>query len=514
MKGANYIPQDSFVNRVTEGDYKAVIDNAVKANMNMLRVWGGGIYEKDIFYDLCDEAGILVWQDFMFACAMYPGDNDFIENVRQEAMDNVKRLRNHPCIALWCGNNEVDEGWHNWGWGSSFKGEQRERIWEDYERVFHGILPRVVSQYDPGRFYWASSPRFGRGNRRSLYEGDSHYWGVWHDAEPFGIFKERVGRFMSEQGFQSFPPMETIKGFTLPGDRALDSEVMKGHQKHPRGNKLIKTYMKRDYPKARDFEQFVYLSQVVQAEGLKVGMEAHRRAMPYCMGTLYWQLNDCWPVVSWSGLDYYGNWKALHYFVKKAYAPILVSPVEEEGKLRVYLVSDRLEPEVGTLRVKLTDLRGKELWRRDMRVRAEANASRVVFETGTEPLPEGRRKGELMLVTDFMKDERIEASNVYYFAPPKDLELSRAAIKIKFSRVRGEAAGIELWSDKLVKNIYLKAEGMRGYFTDNFFDLPPDRWVKVFFAGEGLNEAEILRGIKEKLEIMTMSGETEIVKVD
>lgn len=318
IKGANYIPQDSFLNRVTEARYRKLINDSKETHMNMLRVWGGGFYENDIFYDLCDEAGILVWQDFMFACAMYPGDKAFLENVRREAVDNVKRLRNHACIALWCGNNEIDEAWHNWGWQSQFTESQRHRVWADYQKLFHDLLPGVVNRFDDRRFYWPSSPKFGRGDPRSLTEGDSHYWGVWHDAEPFEMFREKGGRFQSEYGFQAFPPLETVKRFALPDDFSVESEVMKVHQKHPRGNQLIKTYMERDYNIPDDFEHFLYLSGVLQAEGMKIGIEALRRAKPFCMGSLYWQLNDCWPVVSWSGIDYYGNWKALHYFVKKA----------------------------------------------------------------------------------------------------------------------------------------------------------------------------------------------------
>jgi beta-mannosidase len=504
MKGANYIPQDNFLARVTDEQYRTVIGNAVKANMNMLRVWGGGFYEKDIFYDLCDEAGILVWQDFMFACAMYPGDNEFFENVRQEAIDNVKRLRSHACIALWCGNNEVDEAWHNWGWQEPFTEDQRARIWEDYQKIFHEILPAVVNRYDPGRFYWPSSPKFGRSNYRSLSEGDNHYWGVWHEAEPFAVFNEKIGRFMSEHGFQAFPPLETVKSFTLPEDRTYDSAVMMVHQKHPRGNQLINTYMERDYHVPQDFELFVYLSQVLQAEGMKVAMEAHRRAIPHCMGSLYWQLNDCWPVVSWSGIDYYGRWKALHYFAKKAYAPVMVSPVIEDGKFTAYLVSDRLEPVKGVLYVQLMDLAGKQLWQQEVPVTAEANSSRPVFEIETEKLTANLDKKNLVAVTDFKKENTILASNIFYFVPPKELSLTDPAIRPVISENTAKrTVDITLTCKSLAKNVYLSVEGIPGSFSDNFFDLLPGKAITVRFTAD-----QDLKDFHKKLKIISLKDTT------
>jgi beta-mannosidase len=364
MKGANWVPMDSFLPRIGEERYKAILQGASEAHMNMLRVWGGGVYEDDLFYDLCDELGILVWQDFMFACAMYPGDDEFMRNVEAEAVDVVKRLRNHPCIALWCGNNESSEGWHNWGWQRRFGYSPGDsaRIWSDYERLFHRLLPRVVSEHDGTRPYHPSSPRYGRADPRSLSEGDSHYWGVWHDAEPFGVFDERVGRFMSEYGFQAFPDMRTIEAFAPPSQHHLGSEAMTAHQKHPRGNGLIRTYMERYYPVPDDFESFVYVSQLLQADGVRWAIEAHRRTMPRCMGTLYWQLNDCWPAASWSSIDYCGRSKALLHSVHDAFSPYLVSIAEGPGDtLGVYVVSDRPEPESLELELRAMDFSGSVL---------------------------------------------------------------------------------------------------------------------------------------------------------
>ncbi|MCD4730080.1 MAG: hypothetical protein K8R74_05745 [Bacteroidales bacterium] len=267
MKGANYIPQDNFPSRVTDEKYKQTIQTAVDANMNMLRVWGGGIYEKDIFYDLCDENGILVWQDFMFACNMYPGDSAFIHNIEQEAIQNLKRLRNHPCIALWCGNNEVDEGWKNWGWQKALNYIDKDsaEVWQNYLDIFEEVLPKTVLTHSPSTPYIPSSPKIGWGHKEALTEGDMHYWGVWWGEEPFEVYEQKVGRFMSEYGFQGFPDLRTLDSCLLPEDLNLTSPPLLNHQKHPRGMELIQTYMERDYNVSNNFEDYAYVSQLAQA---------------------------------------------------------------------------------------------------------------------------------------------------------------------------------------------------------------------------------------------------------
>jgi beta-mannosidase len=486
MKGANYIPQDSFPSRVTPEQYRGLLKSAAAAHMNMLRVWGGGIYENDIFYDLCDELGILVWQDFMFACALYPGDADFRESVRAEAIDNVRRLRNHPCLALWCGNNEIDEAWHNWGWQQAYSPAERTKIWQDYEALFHEMLPAVVNQYDPGRFYWPSSPQFGRADKRSLSEGDSHYWGVWHDGEPFEVFNERVGRFMSEYGFQSLPPLLTVESFTLPQDRALDSPVMLAHQKHPRGNQLIQAYLERYYRTPGDFPSFLYVSQVLQAEGIKIAIEAHRRARPRCMGTLYWQLNDCWPVASWSGIDYFGRQKALHYYVEKAYRPLLVSPLVDRDRLKIYIISDLPEPFTTQLTSTLLDFSGESLWHQDSQVVIEGNSSRSYRQIPLPDLLKGRDKRRLVLAAVLLVKGQAVSQNLLYFVPPKELDLAVPRITYQLLPQPGGCA-ISLSTDRLARHVFLSVEGVEGFFSDNFFDLLPGRPVTVYFRTDHKN---------------------------
>jgi beta-mannosidase len=480
MKGANYIPQDNFPNRVTPEMYRDLVRSAVETNMNMLRVWGGGIYENDLFYDLCDENGVLVWQDFMFAGTMYPGDPAFVENVRREAVDNVVRLRNHPCIALWCGNNEVDNGWKDWGWQKQFGYSQRDSValWRNYEKVFHDVLPGVVALYDPARFYWPSSPLYGWGHDENFREGDSHYWGVWWGGEPFAVYDRAVGRFMSEYGFQAYPDMATIRSFTQPGDRTIDSGVMRAHQKHRAGNQIIFDYMKRDFKVPERFEDFVYVSQLLQAEGITRAIEAHRRAMPYCMGTLYWQLNDCWPVVSWSSRDYHGRRKALHYFVKKAYNDVLVSISAAADRVGVYCVSDRKTALDARLLVRVVDFEGAVLYDNETAVALPPGSSGKY--AGLEARPDFRNA---VLVAELWAEDRRLSRSLYYFAPAKDLELPDPELRWVVEK-EADHHTITLTAGKLAKNVYISCD-TEGSFSDNYFDILPGETVAVEFRGAG-----------------------------
>jgi beta-mannosidase len=329
MKGANYIPADNFLPRVTKEKYKALIKVAKETNMNMLRVWGGGIYEDEEFYEQCDANGILVWQDFMFACAMYPWDKDFLTKVNEEAEYNTKRLRNHPSVAMWCGNNEIDEGWKNWGWQNNYSEEQKKLIWNGYQKVFQQLLPEIVNKNTDGTPYVSTSPQIGWGHKESMFQGDSHYWGVWWGMERFDTLEKKVPRFMSEYGFQGFPDTSTINKFTEEKDRYLFSDVLKVHQKHPTGFENLTKYMAMYNLKTEDYNTYIKNTQDLQTLCLKTAIEAQRRSMPYCMGTLLWQFNDCNPVISWSILDYYGKPKPSLGIVKALYADILISPVEE-----------------------------------------------------------------------------------------------------------------------------------------------------------------------------------------
>jgi len=475
MKGANYIPPDSFLPRATDSVYKSIVKNAKDANMNMLRVWGGGVYADDAFYDACDENGILVWQDFMFACAMYPGDVAFIDNVKNEVIDNVNRLQNHPCIALWCGNNENDEGWHNWGWQKQYKYSVKDstKIWNDYEKLFHQLIPKTLDgllSKDKNR-YWPSSPSIGWGRKESLTQGDSHYWGVWWGKEPFEMYEKKVGRFMSEYGFQGMPNLETIKTFAANEDLNLESEAIKNHQKHPTGYETINEYMARDYQVPTKFEDYIYVSQLLQAGGMKTAIEAHRRAKPNCMGTLFWQLNDCWPVTSWSSVDYYGRWKALQYQVKRSFENLLLSVKEENSSYDIYIINDDLNSYEGDFEIQMLDFSGKKLLNTFFAGIVSGNSSRVCMKISKE-LEKIDFKQQLLLVKFKSKTKSVET--VYYFAKPKDLQLTKPNIQIK----KMDDLTYEVSSDVLAKSVYLSSE-QETFFSDNYFDVLPNQKVEI-----------------------------------
>lgn len=474
MKGANYIPPDSFLPRVKDSIYHSLVENARKANMNMLRVWGGGVYPDEAFYDACDASGILVWQDFMFACAMYPGDSAFVENVKQEVIYQVNRLQNHPSLALWCGNNENDEGWHNWGWQKqhNYTKADSTQIWNDYKKVFHEVIPNALDSLvsKEKNIYWSSSPSIGWGRKESMTQGDSHYWGVWWGKEPFEIYNTKVPRFMSEYGFQGIPNLETLKKVVATADLNFTSEAFKNHQKHPIGYETIQEYMTRDFQVPTKFEDYVYVSQLLQADGMKTAMEAHRRAKPYCMGSLYWQFNDCWPVTSWSSLDYYGNWKAFHYQVKRSFEDILISVNEENQVFKVYLINDNFEKYADKISIELISFQGKLLWSTDKEIDVEENSSALVFEIPKTDLVE-------FDLTQALLNLRFKnKSSYYFFVKPKDLKLSKPTITIK----KIDDLTIEISTNILAKNVFLSAEN-DVYFNDNYFDLMPNekRTIKM-----------------------------------
>jgi beta-mannosidase len=471
MKGANYIPQNSMQNRVNSQHYENLLDNAVNANMNMLRVWGGGIYENDTFYNLCDEKGVLVWQDFMFACAMYPGNDAFLKNVSKEAKQQVKRLRNHASIALWCGNNESAEGWHRWGWQNNRSTHEKDEIWTNYLKVFDSILPMTVKQFT-NTDYWESSPKYGRGNPKYKTEGDAHDWWVWHDAYPFEHFEENIPRFMSEFGFQGFPSYDVVRYINQKDSIDIDSPPFKTHQKHSRGFQLINVYMKRDFPIPESAEDYIYVSQLLQAYGIGKGIEAHRRAKPHNMGSLFWQLNDCWPSVSWSSVDFYGNWKALHYKAKKSFANLIISNRLEDNLLKTYLINDTQEGIANTLKIKIMDFNGNTMWEYDKKLYV-GTENKIAHELDLNTLP--LNKDQVVVVSSFG-----ETRNYFYLEKPKHLKLKKASIEQNISK-SNIGFQITLRSTTLQKNVFLYCR-TKGHFSDNYFDLMPNETLTIEFS--------------------------------
>ena len=501
MKGANYIPNDVFLPQVTEEKYRKVVETARISNMNMLRIWGGGVYEEDLFYDLCDEAGILIWQDFMFACAMFPGDQAFLDNVKQEAVDNVNRLRNHPCLALWCGNNEILAAWEGWGWKKAEEAKNPEvaaKIWQSYSDIFLKILPDVVKELDPDRSYWDSSPSSGLGIPADLVNGDEHYWGVWWGKEPFETYATHIARFMSEYGFQSFPEMATIRKYALPEDYDIQSEVMRSHQRSSIGNGTIEYYMLKEYNKPKNFESFLYVNHVLQAEGIKFGLEGHRRAAPYCMGSLYWQINDVWPVASWSSTDYFQKWKALQYYVKKSFEPVLVSPYKEGIEIKVNIINDKLKALNGKLLVKLIDFDGKEYRNYEADVNIPANSNKLVFAENQEKFIGGADPAQCVLLAEFWVENKLVSSNLLYFKPFKDLKMNEPRVEYTIENV-DNGFKIIFFTDKLAKNIYMQLGDEKGFFSDNYFDLLPGQKAEIHLDTD-LSEEEL----REVLTIRTL----------
>lgn len=488
-KGANVVPLDSFPPRVTDAQMVRVLQSARDANMNMIRVWGGGYYETDRFYELADQMGLMVWQEFMFGGAMYPYNRDFLENVRQEAIDQVRRLRNHPSIVLWCGNNETEIGWYFWGDRIAYKEtlppDLRDQIWGGYMHLFSGILPNVIARYSPSTPYWPSSPsnNFTASAGNDQY-GDAHYWQVWHAGAPFSAFDDQYPRFMTEYGFQSFPPMATIDAFTEPTDRSLLSPVMLAHQKNAEGNQLIQMYMDREFPRPKDFSSFVYVSQVLQAQGIKIGAEHLRRNRPHVMGSLYWQLNDCWPVASWSSVDYYGRWKALQYYARRFYQDVLVSPHLRDGNVEVAVVSDRTQPLRGTVRLQLMDFSGKVLSQQDVPIDIQPLSATQVWSSPQSSYLNGLDPASVFLHAELLvpgenQDRPISTDNLY-FLPYKDLKLPVASIQTRWTMLNGKPA-LQLTSSTLARDVDIDTGSLDAQPSDNFFDLLPGQTVTISF---------------------------------
>ncbi|MEJ2004127.1 MAG: adenylate/guanylate cyclase domain-containing protein [Cyclobacteriaceae bacterium] len=432
-KGANYIPQDSFIPRVKDEQYSGIIKSAAAANMNMIRVWGGGFY-------------------------------------------------------LWCGNNEIDVAWSQydanggWGWKQRYNDQQKTEIWSDYEALFHDLLPAVVDSLSPNISYWPSSPWAGDKKHAgySTASGDVHYWGVWHGEHAFEEFSNYVGRFMSEFGFQSFPEFRTVQTFTIPADWDIESEVMSAHQRSGIGNLRIRSYMDQYYKVPSDFTDLLYVGQVLQAEGMRMGFEAHRRAMPYCMGTLYWQINDCWPVASWSGMDYYQRWKGLHYFAKNAFEPVLVSPYVENDTLYIQAVSDELNDRNAVLKFQLMDFEGNVIKDFQDEISLPGQTSVRLFQSTLNELISIKDKSDVLLSVELEDGSEILASNIFYFDKVKNLNLPKPGIQVAIDFNENDWH-ISISSDNLVKNLFLEFEKVDGHFSDNYFDVLPGKEIRIIF---------------------------------
>jgi beta-mannosidase len=512
-KGSNWIPADSFPTRLSDDFMEHLIKSAADSHQNMLRVWGGGLYEEERFYDLCDKYGILVWQDFIFSCSIYPLDEEeFLENVKQEVFENVRRIRHRASLALWCGNNEMEWGWEAWGWSKPeidaglrdqldvvarqfpivntllehFDDLEAHSGWKEqrdaYDGFFHRKLQAWVAELDPDTPYWPSSPSSETPFQdvNGQVQGDAHYWEVWHGRKPFSAYRSQYPRFMSEFGFQSLPPLKTIAQYAEEKDWNMTSYIMEHHQRSKSGNGLMVAQMTDTFRMPINFPALVYLSMVLQAEGIRYGVEHWRRNRHRVSGTLYWQLNDCWPVASWSSLDYFGRWKALHYAVKRFYAPILLS-VEDEGKTqRVFLTNDLNSPVAGRVIWTLETLRGEVLDKGNVDYEIEGGRSEVVLEKDFSTQVTGDLERELVFVSELITGDGRHSWTVTPFTANKYLELERPNYISTFFQEGGKGI-LEIGTDTLARFVEISYDNKDITFSDNYFDIPAGRSILISF---------------------------------
>lgn len=515
MKGANYIPGDNLITRVSDDKYQRVIDEALAANMNSLRVWGGAVYEKDIFYDKCLEHGIMLWHDFMFACSMYPGNGAYLENIKLEAEEQVKRLRNYPNIYVWAGNNEILGAWHGWKFPERFdlSLDDSLKIWKDYQSIFYEVLPNAVKKYHPERLYWASSPQSHENALENGKSGDSHYWGVWFGGNDFESYREETGRFFSEYGFQSYPSMSALRQFTPEEQLAPFSEVLYKRQRSPmtylkdengqtidtaNGNHNIDQHMSRYFQKPDTFSHYVYVSQLLHALAVKEASQAHRRNKPHTMGSMYWQINDCWPTISWASIDYYGYWKATHYQARDSYQKYIISPVDEEENINVYVVSDDLKDQQATIQVELRSFLGDSLFSMQKEVVLKGNKSTIHHHITLEEIEQKLlkfNKNEVYLKCQLSINGQMMDDEYFFFTRTKDLSLPKANLNLQLVS-KNNKKGIEVTTDAFAEHVYLYHPTQGINFSDNFFHLEKGKKKVVYWEDASLDMETILKELK------------------
>lgn len=493
--GANYIPEDNILNWTNPRRTEQLIRDCTKANFNTIRVWGGGLYPDDYFYELCDQYGLIVWQDFMFACGLYDFRNDdFIKESSLEIEDNVKRIRNHACIGLICGNNEIEMFFGD----GRIEDTAENRV--SYINFFENIIPKMVSELVPNIFYWPGSPSSG-GNftdTNGENHGDGHYWDVWHGEKPFTAFRDTYFRFMSEFGFESLPNIKTINSFTEEEDRNMFSYIMEKHQKDPSGNTKILTYLSNNYQNPKDFESLVYTSQILQAESIRYGVEHWRRHRGRCMGALYWQLNDCWPTVSWSSVDYYGRWKALHYAAKNFYSPVLLSAKEDETKIELYLTNDTIKEWAGQIKWSfISNKDGRIIESGSQETQIDKLSSMYQF---TKYFPSNEDKRNVYFSYKLIERERVISHETVLFTPAKHFHFEEPYLISKFEE-DDENIYIKLQSKSLAKFIELSLENTDVIFSNNYFDLPPNEEYLVTIDKQEKKEITSLNDIEKNLII-------------
>jgi beta-mannosidase len=478
-KGADVIPFDSFPDRVTPEKHRAILESARDANMNMVRLWGGGYYESDDFYDECDRLGLMVWQDFMFGGAIPPNDPEFRANVEQEAIEQVDRLRDHPSLTLWCGNNEVETGWDAWADRMLLKENispaERAKIETGMSLLFDDILKRTVAVGEPEVPYWPSTPSADHETTANSNDnGDVHSWNVWSGSAPIEDYLKDTPRFVSEYGFQAMPDMRTIRTFATPEEQTLNSQVMRAHQKfaNGNGNDRLLLYLRRYYGEPKDFPAFVYLSQAMQAEAIELEAEHLRASRPRSMGSLYWQLNDCWPAASWASIDSFGRWKALQFHARRFYNDLLVAPIRQDGTTTVYAISDRTTPVQATVRTQVMNFDGRILSDSTTPVTMPPLSSTQVNSTKDEALLKDADPANTLVVFTMAVDGKNVSRRILYFRAARDLGLLQAKVT---AHVIAGAQGLELTlhADALARDVWISFGDQDATLADNAFTLLP-----------------------------------------
>ena len=479
-KGADYIPTSVFPASVKDEDILHLVEQMAKANFNMVRIWGGGYYPDEVFYRACDEAGIMVWQDFMFACAMYPGDQAFLRNVEDEFNFQIPRIASHPSVVLFNGNNEVDVAWKNWGFQSQYhlSNAAQDTILKAYNDLFKGLAPKLVARWT-NTSYIHTSPLSNWGNDEFFNHGSQHYWGVWHGKDPMSNFATKIGRFNAEYGFQSFPEYATLATFSEKKDWDLSSSVMKHHQKSYVGNGMIQKHSDLLFGKTKDFERFVYFSQLTQRYAVSSAVAGHRLDAPRCMGTLYWQLNDCWPAPTWSSMDYQGNWKALHYAIREDYQPVaILQRTTEKGQVQLYIKSDVMENQVLGYKILI--------------YRVNGNRWSSPFTITRQALDTIGYQGSKLIwyeIPDVEKLIRVELSNgitrEFVVGPSPKKRVVQFELSIKNINEINKTADIWVKNSAFCADFWLFSSKTGISFDRNFVHLlPGDHLIRIQYSGE------------------------------
>ena len=500
-RGGNYIPDDCLYTRITEKKLDYILESCRRAHFNCVRVWGGGYYPSDAFYDLCDEKGLIVWQDLMYACNVYDVTDAFAENCRQETYDNVRRLRHHASLGLWCGNNEIESAWDHWG---DFQ-KETPYLRADYIRLFEEVLPKAVQEADGETFYWHSSPSSGGcfDNPDDANRGDTHYWDVWHGQKPFTDYRKYFFRFCSEFGFQSFPCAKTVNSFTLEDDRNIFSRVMESHQKNDAANGKMLYYLSENLRYPKDLTHLLYASQVLQGMAIKYGVDHWRRNRGRCMGTLYWQINDDWPAPSWSSIDYFGRWKALHYMAQKFYAPHAVSMTLEDHRCHVYFSNESFETTEYSLTLSIRDLSVNVLETYETKGNSPAFSA---IETAVVDICswEDQKDDVFLEAVIHTKDQKV-LKDVETLVPYKYLNLKNPVISTEAEETN-DAFILHISSDCFAPFVALDFDDADVIFSDNFFHLTDKTVQDIIVKKEDILQGhfENAEDFRKRLQILSL----------